>query len=178
MEDVFKFKYLTYKFRNVETFNRSNVNSVKYGTETSTHLGVKVLLNGYKELTSISTFKSKINNSETDECPWRLFEIFIQQFGFINKNKKSVTTETFAFYKSHDYDSTSTYGGVPYGPINSCCLFPVSFLDLPPFSLFSAHQVFEFLDLADSVTALFRHIVKLQNKNIWEVKHKDSNFVI
>ena len=173
MEDVFKFKYLTYKFRNVETFNRSNVNSVKYGTETSTHL-----LNGYKELTSISTFKSKINNSETDECPWRLFEIFIQQFGFINKNKKSVTTETFAFYKSHDYDSTSTYGGVPYGPINSCCLFPVSFLDLPPFSLFSAHQVFEFLDLADSVTALLRHIVKLQNKNIWEVKHKDSNFVI
>ena len=95
MEDVFKFKYLTYKFRNVETFNRSNVNSVKYGTETSIHLSVKifkVLLNGYKELTSISTFKSKINNSETDESPWRLFEIFIQQFGFINKNKKSVTT--------------------------------------------------------------------------------------
>ena len=87
MEDVFKFKYLNYKFRNVETFNRSNVNSVKYGTETSTHL-----LNDYKELTSISTFKSKINNSETDESPWRLFEIFIQQFGFINKNKKSVTT--------------------------------------------------------------------------------------
>ena len=95
MEDVFKSKYLKYNFRNVETFNRSNVNSVKYGTETSTHLVVKmfkVLLNDYKQLTSISAFKSKINNSENDECPWRLFKIFIQQFGFRNKNKKSVTT--------------------------------------------------------------------------------------
>ena len=29
MEDVFKFKNLTYNFRNAETLNRSNVNSVK-----------------------------------------------------------------------------------------------------------------------------------------------------
>ena len=79
------------------------------------------------------------------------------------------------FSKSHDYDSTSTYEEVPYGPINSCCLFSVSFLDLLPFSLFSADQVFEFPDF---VTALLRHIVKLQNKNIWKVKHKDWNFVI
>ena len=48
----------------------------------------------------------------------------------------------------------------------------MSFLDLPPFSLFSAHQIFEFPYLPDSVTALLRHIVKLQNKNNWEVKHK------
>ena len=30
LEDVFKFKNLKHNFRNVETFNRSNVNSVKY----------------------------------------------------------------------------------------------------------------------------------------------------
>ena len=35
LEDVFKFKNLMHNFRNVETLNRSNVNSVKYGTETS-----------------------------------------------------------------------------------------------------------------------------------------------
>ena len=29
MEDVFKFKNLTYNFRNAETLNRSNVNSVQ-----------------------------------------------------------------------------------------------------------------------------------------------------
>ena len=41
MEDIFKFKYLTYNFRNVETLNRSSVNSVKYGTETITSLSAK-----------------------------------------------------------------------------------------------------------------------------------------
>ena len=65
MEGVFKFKNLAYNFRNVKTLNRSNVNSVKYGTETITSLGAKiweVLPNDYKELTSLSTFRSKIKN--------------------------------------------------------------------------------------------------------------------
>ena len=62
---------------------------------------------------------------------------------------------------------------------NSCCLFSLRFLDLPPLSLFSADQVSNSLvfcdcpDFPDSVTALLRHIVKLQNNNIWEAKHKD-----
>ena len=67
MEDVFKFKNLTYNFRNVETLNISNVNSVKYGTATITSLGAKIwkiLPNDYKELTFLSTFKSKIKNWE------------------------------------------------------------------------------------------------------------------
>ena len=75
MEDLFKFKNLTYNFRNAETLNRNNVNSVKYGTETITSLSAekwKILPNVYKELTSLSTFKSNIKNWETDECPCRL----------------------------------------------------------------------------------------------------------
>ena len=51
--------------------NRSNVNSVKYGTETITSLGAKIrniLPNDYKEL------KSKIQ---------RLCKIYIQRVGFI-----------------------------------------------------------------------------------------------
>ena len=39
MEDVFKFKNLTDSFRNAETLNRSNMNSVKYVTETITSFG-------------------------------------------------------------------------------------------------------------------------------------------
>ena len=65
MEDVFKFKNLTYNFRNAETLNRSNMNSVKCGTETITSLGAKIgkmLPNDYKELTYLSRFKSKIRN--------------------------------------------------------------------------------------------------------------------
>ena len=86
MEDVFNFKNLAYNFRNTETFNRSNVSSVKYGTETITSLGAKIwkiLPNGYKELTSLSTFKSKIKNWETDKSPCRLCKTYIQRVGFI-----------------------------------------------------------------------------------------------
>ena len=57
MDNVFKFNNLTYNFRNAETLNRSNVNSVKCGTETITSLGAKIrknLSNVYKELTSLS----------------------------------------------------------------------------------------------------------------------------
>ena len=45
MEDVFKFKNLAYNLRNAETFNRSNVNSVKFGTETITSLSAKIWKN-------------------------------------------------------------------------------------------------------------------------------------
>ena len=86
MEDVFKFKNLTYNFRNAETLNRSSVNSVKYGAETITSLGAKIwkiLPNNYKELTSLSMFKSKIKNWETDESPFRLCEMYIERVGFI-----------------------------------------------------------------------------------------------
>ena len=80
MEDVFKFKNLAYNFRNAETLNRSNLNSVNYGTETVTSLGAKIwkiLPNDYKVLTSLSTFKSKIKNWVTDKFPCRLFKIYI-----------------------------------------------------------------------------------------------------
>ena len=65
MDNVFKFKTSAYNFRNAETLSRSNGSSVKYGTETITSLGAKIwkiLPNDYKELTSSSMFKSKIEN--------------------------------------------------------------------------------------------------------------------
>ena len=70
MEDVFNFKNLVYNFRNAETLNSSNAGSVEYGHETITSLGAKIwkiLPNDYKELTSLSTFKSKIKTWETDK---------------------------------------------------------------------------------------------------------------
>ena len=86
MEDVFNFKNLAYNFRNAETLNRSNVSSVKYGTETTFSLGAKIwkiLPNDYKELTSLSTFKSKIKNWEADKNLCRLCKTYIQRVGFI-----------------------------------------------------------------------------------------------
>ena len=52
MEDVFKFRNLTYNFRNAETLTRSNGNSVKYGTQTVISLCAKIwkiLPTDYKE---------------------------------------------------------------------------------------------------------------------------------
>ena len=86
MEDVFNFKNLAYNFRNAETLNRSNVSSVKYGTETIASLDVeiwKILPNDYKELTSLTTFRSKIKNWETDKYPCKLCKTYIQRVGFI-----------------------------------------------------------------------------------------------
>ena len=86
MEYIFQFKNLTYNFRNAETLNISNVNSVKYGTEIIASLGAKIwkiLPKDYKELTLFSTFKSKIKNWETDKCPFRLCKTYIQRVGFI-----------------------------------------------------------------------------------------------
>ena len=51
MEVIFSFKKLAYNFRNAGTLNRSNVSSVRYGTETITYLGAKIwkiLPNDYK----------------------------------------------------------------------------------------------------------------------------------
>ena len=64
----------------------TEVSSVKYGTETITSLGAKswkILPNDYKELTSLSKFKSKIKYWETDKCSCRLCKTYIQRVGFI-----------------------------------------------------------------------------------------------
>ena len=86
MEDVFKFGNLRYNFRNAETLNRSNVNLVRYGTKPISSVGAKswkIFANNYKELLSLSTFKSNIKNWETDECSCRLCKTCIQRVGFI-----------------------------------------------------------------------------------------------
>ena len=86
MEHVFKFKNLTYNFWNAETLNRSNVNSITYGTETITFFGAKIwkiLPNNCKELRSLSMFKSRIKYWGTDKCPCRLYKTYIQRIGFL-----------------------------------------------------------------------------------------------
>ena len=77
IEDVFKLENVTYNFRNVETLKRTNVNSVKRWAKTIASLGAKIwkiLPKAAKSLTSLSKFKSKIKNWETDECPCRLIQ--------------------------------------------------------------------------------------------------------
>ena len=86
IEDVFNVKNLTCNFSNAKYVNRSKVNSVKYGAETITSFSAKIskiLPNGQKELSSLSTFKNNIKNWETDECSCRLYKAYIYGAGFI-----------------------------------------------------------------------------------------------
>ena len=57
--DEFKFHNLTYNLRNVETLNRSNLNSVKYGTDTIISLGTK--FGKFFVITKNETFKKTLN---------------------------------------------------------------------------------------------------------------------
>ena len=86
----FQIKNPTHDFQNAETLNRSNVNSVNYGTLTITSLGAKVLkilLIYYIDLIWATLYINayiKIKNWETDEYPCRLCKTYIQRVGFIS----------------------------------------------------------------------------------------------
>ena len=86
MEEIFTFKNVDYDLRNNTSLKISNLKSVYYGTESLTNLGEKIwnlLPNEYKELKSLSTFKSRISNWVTDECPCKMCKKYVAKIGFI-----------------------------------------------------------------------------------------------
>ena len=86
MEKIFTFKSMDYNLRNNTSLKIGNVKTVYYGTESLTNLGAKIwnlLPNEYKELKSLSTFKSRISNWFTDECHCRMFKSYVANIGFI-----------------------------------------------------------------------------------------------
>ena len=86
MEEIFTFKKMDYSLRNNTSLKVNKLKTVYYGTESLTNLGSKIwnlLPNEYKELKSLSTFKSKISNWVTDECPCRICKTYIANIGFI-----------------------------------------------------------------------------------------------
>ena len=63
MGEIFTFKNVDYDLRNNTSLKFGNLKTVYYGTESLTNLGAKIwnfLPNEYKELKSLSTFKSRI----------------------------------------------------------------------------------------------------------------------
>ena len=65
MEEIFTFKDVDYNLPNNASLKIGNLKTVCYGTESLTTLGAKIwnlLPNEYKELKSLSTFKSRISN--------------------------------------------------------------------------------------------------------------------
>ena len=86
MEEIFTFKNLAYNLRNNTSLKIGNLKTVYYGTEWLTDLDTKIwnlLPNEYKELKSLSTFKSRISNWVVDECPCRMCKNYVANIGFI-----------------------------------------------------------------------------------------------
>ena len=75
MEEIFTFEDVDYNLRNNTSLKIAKLKSVYYGAESLINLGAKIwnlLPNEYKELTFLSTFKSRISNWVTDECACRM----------------------------------------------------------------------------------------------------------
>ena len=86
MGEIFTFKNVDYDLRNNTSLKIGNLKTVYYGTESLTNLGAKIwnlLPNEYKELKSLSTFKSRISNWVTDEDPCRMCKNYVAKIGFI-----------------------------------------------------------------------------------------------
>ena len=81
-----KIKGMVYNLRNNSSLKIGNLKTVFYETESFNNLGAKIwnlLPDEYKELISLSTFKSRISNWVTDECPCRMCKIYVANIGFI-----------------------------------------------------------------------------------------------
>ena len=86
MLEIFTFKNVDYDLRNNTSLKIGNLKTVYYGTESLTNLGVKIwnlLSNEYKELKFLSTFKSRISNWFTDQCPCRMCKNYVAKISFI-----------------------------------------------------------------------------------------------
>ena len=86
MEEIFSFKNVDYNLRNNTSLKIGNLKTVYYGTESLTNLGAKIwnlLPNEYKELKSLSMFKSRISSWVTDECPCGMSKNYFANIGFI-----------------------------------------------------------------------------------------------
>ena len=90
MEEIFTFKNVDYSLRNNTSLKIGNLKTVYYGTESLTNLGAKIwnlLPDGYKELKSLCTFKSKISIWVTNGCPSKYVR-FVENDFCINKKYK------------------------------------------------------------------------------------------
>ena len=81
-----KIKGMVYNLRNNSSLKIGNLKTVFYETESFNNLGAKIwnlLPDEYKELISLSTFKSRISNWVTDECPCRMCKNYVANISFI-----------------------------------------------------------------------------------------------
>ena len=75
-----------YDLRNTSVFAARRIKTVRYGSEFLSYLGPRlwnILPDEYKIIQSVKDFKAKIRSWVPENCPCRLWKIYIQHVGFI-----------------------------------------------------------------------------------------------
>ena len=87
MKDIFKQKENSrYNLRQISEFSRPLVKSVYDGSEIVLSLGPKIwnmLLDYYKDIDNLNTFKNKIKKWNPENCPSRFCKVYINITGFV-----------------------------------------------------------------------------------------------
>ena len=86
MNGVFEFIEKPYSLRTTLHFRSRMIRTTKYGIETPSYLGPKLLNlvpNEYKTIESLEAFKVKIKTWVPENCPCKLCKTYIHQVGFI-----------------------------------------------------------------------------------------------
>ena len=76
----------TINYHSRNAFVTRNVHTVRYGTETLSHLGPKIwsiIPKNIRELKSLKQFKINIKLWKPDKCPCRLCKTYIPGVGFL-----------------------------------------------------------------------------------------------
>ena len=69
-------------------FSRPRIKTVYYGTESIQNLGAKIwdmVASNLKEMSDLNIFKKAIKQWKPEDCPCRLYRVFVQNVGFLEK---------------------------------------------------------------------------------------------
>ena len=86
MNVVFDFIECRYPLRNELRFKLRHIRTVRYGIETAAFVGSRIWSNmssELKESTSLNEFKKKIKTWKPENCPYKLYKIYIQRIGYL-----------------------------------------------------------------------------------------------
>ena len=87
MNEVFKLRQISYNLRNIREFHTESKKTIKYGTDSIVYKGAQIwekLPREYKEITSLSLFKTSIRELSKNLCQCRLCRNYIASIGFID----------------------------------------------------------------------------------------------
>ena len=86
LKDIFPMNRNPYKIRQNFQFSRPQISTVHHETGSISNLGPKIwdlVPNNLKEICDIDEFKKAIKQWKPEDCPCRLWKVFLQSVGFV-----------------------------------------------------------------------------------------------